>query len=191
MNTARRTGCSHLFGAFKSTLERSGHAGIVAIHLDHGEFLPGDLMEAVALLLRKLGRRLSGQDAGTYKSGMQDFFLLLIPSGPTCVAHYREQGYSIAIDDLGSGYAGLQILARLEPEYVKLSRFLIASIEISPTRQALVESLVMFCNRTGARVIAEGIERQEELAYLRALGIHFGQGYLLAKPSTFPSLLPV
>jgi len=396
--------CTHLFTTFKCTLERYGQAGIVAIHLSHGEFLHEDLMGAVALLLRKLGRRLSGRVAGTYRSGMRDFFLLLIPSGPAyddrlfrrdlsliqtglarldgqglmarqiishvsdrevslkvegvyltgrigessdnalfrafqelfaapvrpggmagaeqvaveeiigrglitpvyqplvrlsdgalhgyealsrisrpglienteelfsragemglasslevlCrkkalvnvreleipgkiflnvspalfqsrdhergitaglleelriersrivfeltertiiddydlflrgVAHYREQGYSIAIDDLGSGYAGLQILARLEPEYVKLSRFLIANIELSPTRQALVESLVSFCNKTGARVIAEGIERPEELAYLRSLGIHFGQGYLLAKPSPLP--LPV
>lgn len=392
--------CTHLFAIFKSTLEQSGHAGIVAIHLDHGEFLPDELMGSVAILLRKIGRRLAGRIAGTYKSGMKDFFLLLIPEGTyddmmfrrdisliqaelsllgghsrmarqilplgsdrevslkvegvyltnrigessdnalfrafqelfgapvqpdnrrsaelsaieeiighelitpvyqplvqlqsgevygyealsrisrpglienseelfskagayglasaleiLCrkkalhnvsdlavpgkifinvspalfqssdhergitaalleelriersrivfeltertviedydlflrgVAHYREQGYSIAIDDLGSGYAGLQILARLEPEYVKLSRFLIASIDSSLTKQALVESLFTFCNKIGAKVIAEGIERPEELEYLRSIGIHLGQGYLLAKPSPRP-----
>lgn len=392
--------CTHLFAIFKSTLEHAGHAGIVAIHLDYGEFLPDELMASVALLLRKLGRRLAGKIAGTYKSGMKDFFLLLIPNGEygdmmfrrdlsliqseltllygnarmarqilplgsdrevalkvegvylvnrigessdnalfrafqelfgtpvrpgsrrsdelkameeiichglitpvyqplfnmgngtvygyealsrisrpgiienseelfskagayglasaleiLCrkkalanvrelsihgkiflnvspalfqssdhergvtatlleelriersrivfeltertviedydlfvrgVEHYREQGYSIAIDDLGSGYAGLQILARLEPEYVKLSRFLIANIDSSPTKQALVESLFSFCNKIGAKVIAEGIERSEELEYLRLLGIHLGQGYLLAKPSPLP-----
>lgn len=393
--------CTHLFTIFKSTLEDRGHAGIVAVHLDHGEFLPDELNGAVALLLRKLGRRLAGRIAGTYKSGSRDFYLLLIPSGAyddrlfrqdlsliqaeltrldghvqmtrqilplgsdrevslkvegvylsnrigesadntlfrafqelfgapvqpgkqhgaelaaieeiignglitpvyqpvvqlrtgtvygyealsrisqpgiiknseelfaksgefglasavemLCrkkalhnvrelaipgkiflnvspalfqtsdhergitatlleelriertrivfeltertiiedydlflrgVDHYREQGYSIAIDDLGSGYAGLQILARLEPEYVKLSRFLIANIDSSHTKQALVEALFTFCDKIGAQVIAEGIERPEELAYLRAIGIHFGQGYLLAKPSSAPS----
>lgn len=99
------------------------------------------------------------------------------------VAHYREQGYSIAIDDLGSGYAGLQMLASLEPEYVKLARFLSANIDLSSTKQALVECLVTFCNKIGALVIAEGIERPEELEYLHSIGVHFGQGYLLGKPS--------
>jgi EAL domain-containing protein (putative c-di-GMP-specific phosphodiesterase class I) len=390
--------CTHLFTTFKLTLERSGKAGIVAIHLDYGEFLPDTLMSSVAVLLRTLGRKLAGRVGGMYRSGMKDFFLLLVPSGAyddrlfrqdlsliqaelarldghvlmnrqilplgsdrevslkvegvyltnrigessdnalfrafqelfgaplqsdgrqsaelaaideiitsglitpvyqpvvrlesgtvygyealsrisrpssiirnseelfaksgsyglasslellcrkkalckvrelaipgkiflnvspalfqSCdhergitatlleelqiersrivfeltertiiedydlflrgVDHYREQGYSIAIDDLGSGYAGLQSLARLEPEYVKLARFLIDAIDISGTKQALVESLVIFCNKIGALVIAEGIERPEELEYLRSIGVHFGQGYLLGKPS--------
>jgi EAL domain-containing protein (putative c-di-GMP-specific phosphodiesterase class I) len=102
------------------------------------------------------------------------------------LAHYREQGYSIAIDDLGSGYAGLKMLARLEPDYVKLARFLIAGIDASDTKQALVEALVTFCGRIGAKVIAEGIERQEELAFLSSTGVAFGQGYLLARPSPIP-----
>lgn len=389
--------CTHLFTTFRHTLEKSGKAGIVAIHLDHGEFLADTLMSSLAILLRVLGRKLSGRFAGTYKSGMKDFFLLLIPCGAydemlfrqdldliqtelkglgshammirqilplgsareveikvegvyltnrigessdnalfrafqelfgapdqpvttqtaeqlaiaeiiksslvtpvyqpiihlqsdtlyghealsrlsrpgiidnveelfakaagyglaseleiLCrkkalsrvreldipgkiflnvspalfqsrdhergitaallddlqidrsrvvfeltersiiddydlflkgLAHYREQGYSIAIDDLGSGYAGLQILARLEPEYVKLSRFLIANIDTSATKQALVECLALFCGKIGAKVIAEGIERPEELDYLHSIGIQLGQGYLLGKPS--------
>lgn len=99
------------------------------------------------------------------------------------LSHYRQQGYSIAIDDLGTGYAGLNMLARLEPEYVKLSRSLIDGIDTAPTRQALVEALVIFCRRTGARVIAEGIERVEERDFLTQAGVHFGQGFLLGPPS--------
>jgi EAL domain-containing protein (putative c-di-GMP-specific phosphodiesterase class I) len=102
------------------------------------------------------------------------------------IAHYREQGYSIAIDDLGAGYAGLKMLARLEPDYVKLARFLVAGIDGSPTKQALVEALVMFCSRIGATVIAEGIERPEEYAFLAQAGVALGQGYLLALPSAGP-----
>lgn len=99
------------------------------------------------------------------------------------LAHYRDQGYSIAIDDLGSGYAGLKMLAELEPEYVKLARFLVAGVDTSSTRQSLVEALVNFCAKIGATVIAEGIERQEELAFLASAGVQLGQGYLLARPS--------
>jgi len=106
------------------------------------------------------------------------------------LSYYRGQGYSIAIDDLGSGYAGLKMLAELEPDYVKLSRFLIDGIDTSATKQALVESLLTFCNRTGARVIAEGIERAEELHYLKSIGITYGQGYLLGKPAPAPVAAP-
>ena len=102
------------------------------------------------------------------------------------ISFYRERGYSIAIDDLGSGYAGLKFLAELEPDYVKLSRYLIADIHISATRQALVESLVSFCGRIGACVVAEGIEQMEELSYLASIGVTYGQGYLLARPTTDP-----
>lgn len=74
-------------------------------------------------------------------------------------------------------------------EYVKLASFLIASIDTSSTRQALVEALVTFCGKIGALVIAEGIERQEELDFLVSVGVPLGQGYFLAPPSPTPFLL--
>lgn len=103
------------------------------------------------------------------------------------VAHYRSQGYRIAIDDLGDGYAGLKMLSQVIPDYVKLARFLVDRIDASPAKQALAEALVCFSKKIGARVIAEGIERREELAYFSSIGTDFGQGYLLARPSPTPS----
>lgn len=105
------------------------------------------------------------------------------------VNHYRRQGYAIAIDDLGDGFAGLKMLAQIEPDYVKLARFLVDGIDRSPQRQALVEAIVGFCDRVGILVIAEGIERVEELTYLASIGIPFAQGYLLGRPA--PHLLGV
>ncbi len=102
------------------------------------------------------------------------------------VNHYRRQGYALAIDDLGDGFAGLKMFAQLEPDYVKLARFLVAEIDRSSRRQALVESIVTFCLRTGIQVIAEGIERQEELDYLTTIGVHYAQGYLLGRPVLNP-----
>jgi len=103
------------------------------------------------------------------------------------IAHYRSQGYRIAIDDLGDGFAGLKMLAQVVPDYIKLAMFLVSDIDMSPIRQALVEALVCFSKKIGAKVIAEGIERPEELAYLTSIGTEFGQGYLLARPSHSPS----
>jgi EAL domain-containing protein (putative c-di-GMP-specific phosphodiesterase class I) len=104
------------------------------------------------------------------------------------VNHYRSQGYRIAIDDLGDGYAGLKMLSQVVPDYVKLARFLVSDIDLSPARQALAEALVCFSKKIGAQVIAEGLERSEELAYFAAIGADFGQGYLLARPAHTPSL---
>ena len=102
------------------------------------------------------------------------------------LSYYRGQGYSMAIDDLGSGYAGLKMLSELEPEYVKLSSYLIRDIDRSETKQALVDALVTLCGRIGSRVIAEGIESAQELGYLKKAGVTLGQGYFLARPSENP-----
>lgn len=102
------------------------------------------------------------------------------------VEHYRSQGYKIAIDDLGEGYAGLKMLAQVIPDYVKLARFLVTEIDTAPTKQSLVEAILCFCKKIGVQVIAEGIERPEELQYLAAIGVDFGQGYLLGKPAAAP-----
>lgn len=64
-----------------------------------------------------------------------------------------------------------------------------AGIDRAPVRQALVESIISFCQRTGIQVIAEGIERQEELEYLTSVGIHYAQGYLLGRPVADPTAL--
>lgn len=102
------------------------------------------------------------------------------------VAHYRSQGFKIAIDDLGDGYAGLKILSQITPDYVKLAQFLVSNIDTQPVRQALVEAITCFSKRIGAKVIAEGIERKEELAYLSGIMVDFGQGYFLSHPALEP-----
>lgn len=105
------------------------------------------------------------------------------------VAHYRSQGYRIAIDDLGDGYAGLKMLSQVVPDYVKLAQFLVTNIDSSSSRQALAEALVCYSKKIGAQVIAEGIERPEELEYFTSIGTEYGQGYLLARPSNTPANL--
>ncbi len=117
----------------------------------------------------------------TEKSVINDYGLL-----EKGVNHYRSQGYSIAIDDLGDGYAGLKMLSQITPDYVKLARFLVCDIDRNPVRQALVESITCFCKRMGIKVIAEGIETTEELAYLTGINVDFAQGYLLARPTPQP-----
>jgi EAL domain-containing protein (putative c-di-GMP-specific phosphodiesterase class I)/GGDEF domain-containing protein len=95
---------------------------------------------------------------------------------------FREIGYRFAVDDAGSGYAGLGSIANLEPDFIKLDISLINSIDTNFIKQNLVESMVKFANDHGAQVIAEGVERAEEFEAVKALGVHLVQGFYLHRP---------
>jgi len=100
---------------------------------------------------------------------------------------YRKQGFKTAIDDFGSGYAGLNLLADFQPDLLKLDMELIRGIDQDSVRQVLVDGTLQMCRRLGVEVIAEGVETREELAVLKDMGIQLFQGYLLARPG-FESL---
>ena len=94
----------------------------------------------------------------------------------------REMGYRFAVDDAGSGYAGLGSIANLEPDFIKLDISLITGIDTNFIKQNLVETMVKFANDHGAMVIAEGVERAEEFMTVRNIGVHLVQGFFLHKP---------
>ena len=98
------------------------------------------------------------------------------------LATFRERGFRFAVDDAGSGYAGLGSIANLAPDYIKLDISLIANIDTNFLKQNLVETMVNFADGQGALVIAEGVERREEFETVRDLGVHFVQGFLFHRP---------
>ena len=100
----------------------------------------------------------------------------------------RRRGIRLAIDDTGSGYSSLTHILKLAPDFIKLDRDLVSGIDVDPVRRALATSLVMFAADTGARIIAEGVERADEIHVLRDLGVSFAQGYFLARPSPLEAL---
>ncbi|AEG59043.1 EAL domain-containing protein [Desulforamulus ruminis] len=101
------------------------------------------------------------------------------------LSHYRNQGYRIAVDDAGAGFSSLQAIAEVKPEYIKIDSSLVRNIHSNRVKQALLETFVTFAQKIGCYIIAEGIETDQELTTLRTLGVHYGQGYYLARPS-FP-----
>jgi EAL domain-containing protein (putative c-di-GMP-specific phosphodiesterase class I) len=100
---------------------------------------------------------------------------------------FRDRGFRFAVDDAGSGYAGLGSIANLEPDFIKLDISLINSIDTNFIKQNLVEGMVRFANEHGAMVIAEGVERAEEFETVKGLGVHLVQGFFLHKPSGAPA----
>jgi EAL domain-containing protein (putative c-di-GMP-specific phosphodiesterase class I) len=95
---------------------------------------------------------------------------------------YARQGFTTAIDDFGSGYSGLNMLATFQPKVLKIDMDLTRGIDQDRVRQAIVEGIVLVAGRLGIAVIAEGIETPEESAALSALGVDLMQGYLFARP---------
>jgi len=97
-------------------------------------------------------------------------------------AEYRRHGFRTAIDDFGAGYAGLNLLADFQPDILKIDMDLSRRIDLSPTRRAIVQSIVHVCRQLGIAVIAEGVETEAEFRVLRELGVTRIQGYLFARP---------
>lgn len=98
------------------------------------------------------------------------------------IEHYKSQHYQIAIDDVGSGYAGLNRICNLSPRYIKLDHTLVRDVYRNPIKYAMIKGMVEFSHSSGTMLIAEGIESKKELELLIELGVQYGQGYYLAKP---------
>jgi EAL domain-containing protein (putative c-di-GMP-specific phosphodiesterase class I) len=106
-------------------------------------------------------------------------------------AALRGRGALIAIDDAGSGYAGLQQLAEVRPQLVKLDRALVAGADTDPVKAALAEMVGAFAGRIDAWLLAEGIETAGELATFARLGVPLAQGWLFGRPTAhFAPLTP-
>ncbi|HUX04510.1 MAG TPA: EAL domain-containing response regulator [Acidimicrobiales bacterium] len=99
----------------------------------------------------------------------------------------RALGAKLAVDDAGAGYASLRHIVQLSPDIIKLDISLVSLIDRDVTRQALAIALVAFSESTETMLLAEGIETDAELNVLLRLGVKWGQGYLLGRPSPLPS----
>jgi len=103
------------------------------------------------------------------------------------IDEFRAKGIEMAIDDAGSGYASLEAIAALAPDYLKVTKGLVSTLAAEPIKQDLVKMLVELAGKIGAKTIAEGIETVEEYETCRDLGIDLLQGYYLAHPQELPA----
>ncbi|WNV75967.1 EAL domain-containing protein [Geodermatophilus sp. DSM 44513] len=101
----------------------------------------------------------------------------------------RGRGALVALDDTGSGYSGLQAMAGVRPQLVKLDRSLVSGLDTDPVRTALTEMVGEFAGRIDAWLLAEGVETPGELAALARIGVPLAQGWLLGRPA--PDFAPL
>jgi len=95
----------------------------------------------------------------------------------------RGLGFGVALDDVGTGYASQAVLERVRPDFLKLDVSLVRGLDADLIKQEVLVSIVRAAERVGAAVIAEGVEREEEIRALVAAGARYGQGFAFAAPA--------
>ncbi len=138
------------------------------------EFREDNIADASRIVL-EITERTAIKDYPKFRERMQEF---------------RSRGFRVAVDDAGSGYAGLGSIANLEPDFIKLDSSLISGIDTSATKRNLVETMVRFANEQDAKMIAEGVERAEEFAVVQGLGVHLVQGFFVNRSTEVMTYQP-
>lgn len=105
---------------------------------------------------------------------------------------YRQAGFRVALDDVGSGYSSLNLLHQLRPDFVKIDMELIRGVDSDPYKALVAGKTIEIATTLGVQTIAEGIETPEELAWVRANGATYAQGYAISRPTvpTFSGRTP-
>ncbi|WP_348945892.1 GGDEF domain-containing protein [Chitinibacter sp. FCG-7] len=117
----------------------------------------------------------------TESQAIRDYALL-----SRAVAHYRQMGFKIALDDLGEGFSGLRLWSELKPDFVKIDKYFIHGIDQDAQKRQFVRSIQQIALNTHTTVIAEGIETRGELKVVNRTGIKLAQGFLLGRPAVQP-----
>lgn len=100
--------------------------------------------------------------------------------------YYKSQGFMVALDDVGSGYSTLNMIAKLLPDIIKIDREIMDGIDTNPANQSIFRAIVSIAKENGILVLAEGVERAQEVAFACANGADLAQGYYFGKPSSEP-----
>jgi EAL domain-containing protein (putative c-di-GMP-specific phosphodiesterase class I) len=97
--------------------------------------------------------------------------------------NFTQMGFSVAVDDVGAGHSGLEKVAHLNPRYLKFDMQLVRNIDKSHVKREMARALKTFADKMDSKIIAEGIETEGERQACVDLGIDYGQGFLLGRPS--------
>ena len=140
-----------------------------AVHALRGDVVSAGILPEKVVL--ELSERAAGPDTAGLAAALQPL---------------REEGYRLALDDVGTAWGSRELVTELRPDFVKLDISLVRNVQDSLIRKELLDTLVVLARDVEARVIAEGIESIPELETLRNSGVELGQGFLFAHPAVAP-----
>ncbi len=95
---------------------------------------------------------------------------------------FRDAGMQVSIDDFGTGYSSLSYLKKFDIDYLKIDQSFVSNLATDPGDMALSEAIIVMAHKLGLKVIAEGVETEEQRRLLADAGCDYAQGYLFSKP---------
>jgi diguanylate cyclase (GGDEF)-like protein/PAS domain S-box-containing protein len=167
-------------------LREAGWAALaIAVNVSALQFLSGELAQDVPALIAEFAL-----PPGFLELELTESLVMENPEGVIAtMAGLRAQGVQISIDDFGTGYSSMSYLHRLPVDKLKIDRSFVAGVEANAHNAAICESILALARSFGLKVIAEGVETEEQLAWLRARDCDEAQGYLLSRPLPFDEVL--
>ncbi len=109
-----------------------------------------------------------------------------MPLMQKALSYYRDMGFRVALDDLGTGYSGLKLWSEIKPDFVKVDRHFIQGVDESRIKQQFLGNIIATATAMGCKIITEGVETEGEYATLRKLGVGLVQGYYFSRPKLVP-----
>jgi diguanylate cyclase (GGDEF)-like protein/PAS domain S-box-containing protein len=106
------------------------------------------------------------------------------------LAQFREAGFRISLDDFGTGYSAMSYLKKFPLDFIKIDQSFVRDMATDHGDQAIVEAIIVMAHKLGLKVIAEGVETEEQCELLKAAGCDFGQGFLFARPMPAGEMVP-
>lgn len=164
----------------KKVQEEGLFSGKVAINLSARELSHANFIQSLDAMIK-----ISGCDPSFVELEITESCILKSPKDTIEILQIlRAKGFSIAIDDFGTGYSSLSYLKTLPVDKLKIDQSFIKNILNEPKNQTIVTTIISLAKGLGIRVLAEGVETQEELRFLCDSGIGSVQGYLFSKPQS-------
>jgi diguanylate cyclase (GGDEF)-like protein len=152
---------------------------VVAINLSAYQFRQGDISHVIAETLWE-----TGLEPGSLDLEITESVIMENPEKSVLMLHVlRSMGVSISIDDFGTGYSSLAQLKSLPFQSLKIDQSFVRNLEIDPAyNRTIIATIISMAKQLGLKIIAEGIETEEQKLFLLDLGCDYGQGFLFSKP---------
>ena len=159
--------------------QAAGHAPVaMAVNLSNRQFIQKDLVENVMMILGETGMDPQYLDLEITESAVMENPEKAIP----ILEGWKKKGVSIAIDDFGKGYSSLAYLKKLPLDSLKIDRTFVKNLIANPEDAAITTAIIAMAHSLKLTVVAEGVETEEQLAFLQELGCDEAQGYLFSRP---------
>ncbi|MEE4100417.1 putative bifunctional diguanylate cyclase/phosphodiesterase [Pseudomonas viridiflava] len=159
--------------------QRQGMAPIrVSVNLSVHQLRQGKLVSLVRQVLEETGLAPQWLELELTESQLLDSVEHIIVT----FQQLRDLGVKLAIDDFGTGYSSLSYLRRFPVDYVKIDRAFISGLGDGTEDAAIIQAIISMAHSLGLKVVAEGVENQSQLEFLRSHGCDEVQGYLISRP---------